>query len=112
MTEQETDFELVRGSENVFQDHCVADPEMRQLRAILAAEVIKTLDARGLSTREAHKVTGVAAADFSRIRNVKLKGFTIDRLMTSLTRLNREIDIMVAPLDKEKSVHFAGLSPA
>jgi predicted XRE-type DNA-binding protein len=112
MTEQETDFELVRGSENVFQNLGVADPEMRQLRAILAAKVIKTLDARGLSTREAHKVTGVATADFSRICYVKLKGFTIDRLMTILTRLNREVDIMVAPLGNETSVHFSGLSPA
>lgn len=112
MIEHEDDFELVRGSGNVFQDLGVADPEMRQLRAILAAEIIKTLDARGLSTRDAHKATGVAAADFSRIRNVKLKGFTIDRLMTILYRLNREVDITVAPLGNEGSGIFGGLAPA
>ena len=44
MTEQKDDIELVRGSGNVFADFDVADASLRQLRAILAAEVVKTLD--------------------------------------------------------------------
>jgi predicted XRE-type DNA-binding protein len=41
-------------------------------------------------------MTGVAAADFSRIRQARLKGFTIDRLMTILDRLNRKVQVSVA----------------
>ena len=49
---------------------------------ILAAEIIKALDRDGLSVRSAQGRTGIAAADFSRIRNADLGRFTVDRLMS------------------------------
>ena len=63
------EIELVRGTGNVFRDFSYADADARQLKAILAAEIIKMLDRKELSVRAAHAQTGVAAADFSRIRN-------------------------------------------
>jgi len=65
-------FELVRGSGNVFRDFGRPNAGVEQARAILAAKIIRTLDERGLSTREAERVTGVAHSEFSRIRNAKL----------------------------------------
>ena len=91
----EEDFELVRGSGNVFADFGRANADMSQLRASLAAEVIKALDAEGLSTRAAEKLTGTSAADFSRLRNAKLAGFTADRLMTLLRKLDRDVHVVV-----------------
>jgi len=38
------DFELVRGSGNVFRDLNLPNPELEQLRAILASRIIKVLD--------------------------------------------------------------------
>ena len=96
MTDQEDDFELVRGSGNVFADLGLPNVELEQLRAILAAEIGKTLAADKLTVRAAEKITGIAAADFSRIRQAKLKGFTIDRLMTILDRLNRDVQVEVS----------------
>ena len=96
MTDREDDFELVRGSGNVFADLGLPDPELEQLRAILAAEIGKTLAADKLTVRAAEKITGVAAADFSRIRQARLKSFTIDRLMTILDRLDRKVQVSVA----------------
>ena len=96
MTGTEDDFELVRGSGNVFADLGMPNPEQRQLRAILAASIIKTLDAEKLTVRAAEAKTGIAAADFSRIRNVKLGRFTIDRLMTILDRLGCEVQVDVS----------------
>ena len=96
MTDQEDDFDLVRGSGNVFADLGLPDAEVEQLRAILAAEIGKTLAADKLTVRAAEKITGVAAADFSRIRQARLKSFTIDRLMTILDRLNRKVQVSVA----------------
>ena len=54
------------------------------------------LDARGLSVRRAGELTGVAAADFSRLRRAKLGRFTVDRLMTILDRLGQEVAVSVA----------------
>jgi hypothetical protein len=47
----------------------------------LAAEIIKVLDRERLTVRAAHSRTGIAAADFSRIRNADLDRFTVDRLI-------------------------------
>lgn len=95
----EDDFELEHGSGNVFADLGLPNPELRQLRAILAAQIIKALDERGLTVRAAHELTGMAAADFSRIRRAKLSRFTVDRLMTVLDRLGQrvEVDVKVVP---------------
>jgi hypothetical protein len=38
------DFELVRGSGNIFRDFDMPNPDLEQLRAILAAQIIKVLD--------------------------------------------------------------------
>jgi hypothetical protein len=40
-----------RGSGNVFRDLGVAEPASRKLKALLAAEIIKALDAEALTVR-------------------------------------------------------------
>ena len=90
------DVEIVRGSGNVFRDLGAREPELRQLKALLAAEVIKALDERQLSVRKAEELTRIAAADFSRIRQAKLNRFTVDRLMTILDRLDQDVRVSVS----------------
>jgi predicted XRE-type DNA-binding protein len=87
--------DLVRGSGNVYADLGMADADVRQLKAILAAQIIRVLDRRGLSVREAHAETGIAAADYSRIRQTKLDRFTVDRLMSILGRLGQKVEVSV-----------------
>ena len=65
-------LEIVRGSGNVFRDLGRPNADAEKLRALLAAEIIKTLDERKLTVRAAGEKTGIAAADFSRLRQVKL----------------------------------------
>lgn len=45
--------------------------------------------------RGAQGRTGIAAADFSRIRNADLKRFTVDRLMSIINRLGSRIEVKV-----------------
>ena len=89
------DFELIRGSGNVFADFGDPNAEVEQLKATLAAQVIHVLDARGLTVRAAAELTGTAAADFSRIRRAKLDRFTIDRLMMVLAKLDQRVEVEV-----------------
>ena len=89
-------IELVRGNGNVFRDFGNPNADLEQARAILAAKIIRTLDVRKLSTREAEKLTGVAHTEFSRIRNVKLDRFTLDRMISILGKLDKEIEISVS----------------
>ncbi len=88
-------LEVVKGSGNVFRDlgHKNADADL--FKAILAAEIIKALDREGLSVRGAQGRTGIAAADFSRIRNADLGRFTVDRLMSIINRLGSRIEVKI-----------------
>ena len=54
---------------------------------MLAAAILRALDGRGLTVRQAAEVTGFAAADFSRVRNARLARFTLDRLVRMLQAL-------------------------
>ena len=86
---------VVRGSGNVFRDLGHKNADVEQFKAILAAEIIKALDHDGLTVRAAHGKTGIAAADFSRIRNADLGRFTVDRLMSALNRLGARVEVKV-----------------
>jgi len=86
---------VVRGSGNVFRDLKHENADIAQLKAILATEIINTLDRDALTVRAAQNRTGVAAADFSRIRNADLDRFTIDRLMAIINRLGSRVDVKV-----------------
>lgn len=88
-------FEVIRGSGNVYRDLGKDNPDLRQFKAILATEIIKALDRDRLTVREAHARTGIAAADFSRIRNADLGRFTVDRLMSIINRLGSRIEVAV-----------------
>jgi predicted XRE-type DNA-binding protein len=95
------EIEIVRGSGNVFRDLGHASPDAEQLKAILAAEIIKMLDRQSLTVRAAHAQTGIAAADFSRIRNADLGRFTLDRLLSIINRLGSRVEVRV----KVRAVH-------
>jgi predicted XRE-type DNA-binding protein len=88
-------LEIVRGSGNAFRDLGRENADAEQFKAILAAEIIKALDRDRMTVRAAHDRTGIAAADFSRIRNADLGRFTVDRLMSVLNRLGARIEIKV-----------------
>lgn len=94
------ELNVIRGSGNAFADFSHPNAEVEQLKAKLAAQIIHVLEARGLTVRAAGEMTGIAAADFSRIRRAKLDRFTIDRLMLVLARLDQRVEVAVTFADK------------
>ena len=92
---REEPMDVVRGTGNVFRDLASKNPDADQFKAILATEIIKALDRERLTVRQANARTGIAAADFSRIRNAALDRFTVDRLMAILNRLGSRIEVKV-----------------
>jgi len=100
-------LDVVRGSGNVFRDLGHKNADAEQFKAILAAEIVKSLDREGLSVRAAHRRTGIAAADFSRIRNADLRRFTVDRLMNIVNRLGSRVDVKVRVRPVAAVVHKA-----
>jgi predicted XRE-type DNA-binding protein len=88
-------LEVMRGRGNVFRDLGHENADIEQFKAILAAEIIKALDREHLTVRAAESRTGIAAADFSRIRNADLGRFTVDRLMSIINRLGSRVEVKI-----------------
>ncbi len=100
-------LEVTRGSGNVFCDLGHKNADVEHFKAILAAEIIRALDRDGLSVRTAHDRTGIAAADFSRIRNADLGRFTVDRLMSIINRLGSRVEVKVRVRPRDTAAHEA-----
>ena len=95
----------MKGSGNVFRDLGYKNADANQVKTILAAEIIKSLDRHGLSVRSAHGRTGIAAADFSRVRNADLGRFTVDRLMSIINRLGSRVEVRIKVRRAEMTAH-------
>ena len=100
-------LEVTRGSRNVFRDLGRKNADAEQFKAILAAEIIKVLDREHLTVRAAHDRTGIAAADFSRIRHADLGRFTVDRLISIINRLGSRVEVKVRVHRAETAAHEA-----
>ena len=55
----------------------------------------RRLTGEGLTVRGAHSRTGIAANDFSRIRNADLGRFTVDRLVSIVNRVGSRVEVKV-----------------
>jgi predicted XRE-type DNA-binding protein len=101
------DIELVRGSGNVYRDFGRPNADLEQARALTAAKIIRIIDERKLSTRDAEKLTGVSYSEFSRIRNTQLGRFTLDRMIAILGKLDENIEVSVSFRARKRRVAAA-----
>src|ERR1035437_3038053 len=88
-------LELIRGSGNIYRDFDSPDADILQLKAILAAEIVKTLDKDGWSVRKAQSLTGIDAGDFSRVRNADFRRVSVERLMAMIDGLGSRVEVKV-----------------
>jgi predicted XRE-type DNA-binding protein len=89
------EIEIVRGSGNIYRDFNLPDADVRQTKVLLASTIVKVLNERQLSSRQAEGVTGIDHSEFVRIRKPDLKRFTIDRLITILNKLDQNVDVSI-----------------
>jgi predicted XRE-type DNA-binding protein len=89
-------FELIKGSGNVYHDFGHPNAGLEQARALVCAKIIQIMDERGLSSRDAEQLTGVSHTEFSRLRNARLSRFTLDRIITILGKLDQNVEINIS----------------
>lgn len=87
--------QIIRGSGNVFDDLALPDAEAMLVKAGLALQIKKAVQARGLSASAAAAILKTQQPKVSDILNGKLKGFSWERLSLYLTRLDMDIEIRV-----------------
>ena len=100
-------LEVVRGSGNIYRDFDIADADVRQLKAILAAEIINMLDRGELSVRRAQGLTGIDAGDFSRVRNADFRRISVERLMAMINGLGSRVEVKVKVRRAATDTHSA-----
>lgn len=89
------DIDVTEGSGNVFEDLGFEDAEELQAKAELTRQIYNILKRRKLSQRAAAKLLGLAQPDVSALVNGRFTGFSLERLITLLNRLDRDVEIVV-----------------
>lgn len=86
---------ITRGSGNVFADLGFADAEERQTKLRLAYALNEIMDAQRLTQAAATERLGLNQPKVSALRNYKLEGFSVERLMTLLNALDQDVEIVI-----------------
>ena len=86
---------VTRGTGNVFADLGFPDAAERHAKLRLAYALNQVLKDRKLSQADAAKALGITQPKVSSLRNYKLAGFSVERLMNLLTALDQDVEIVI-----------------
>jgi len=86
---------ITRGSGNVFADLGFADAEERQTKLRLAYALNAIMAEQRLTQAAAAAKLGLNQPKVSALRNYKLEGFSVERFMTLLNALDRDVEIVI-----------------
>lgn len=83
---------------NVFEDLGFENAEEEKLRAELAIAISRILHERRWTQREAAEVMECSRSDVSAVENMRLDGFTIDRLLRMLRMLGKGVTVVLTDM--------------
>jgi predicted XRE-type DNA-binding protein len=107
-TEDVADDAITRGTGNVFADLGYADAGERQTKLRLVQAINGVIARQRLNQGAAAEKLGVNQPKVSALANYRLDGFSVERLMTFLTALDQDVDIVIR--DKPRSRAAACIS--
>ena len=88
---------VIEGSSNVFADLGLADAEDLRLKAELARQIGHRIRQLGLTQAQTATRLGLKQPDVSRLLSGRHTGFSADRLLALLSRLQVDVDIVLRP---------------
>jgi predicted XRE-type DNA-binding protein len=91
------DVRAVPANGNIFAVLGYEDPEAELARAHLASQLRDIIKSRKLTQSEAGAILGIPQPKVSNLMRGQIRGFSIERLMTFLNRMGREVQINVYP---------------
>jgi predicted XRE-type DNA-binding protein len=86
---------VIEGSGNVFADLGFEDPTLELAKAVLAHSIARVIESRRLTQTQAADLTGLDQPKISSILRGRLGGFSIERLVRTLTALGQDVEITV-----------------
>jgi predicted XRE-type DNA-binding protein len=88
-------IEIERGSGNVYEDLGFKDPDRLLVKAELVAVIASIIGSQGLKQAEAAELLGLTQPKLSNMLRGHFHGFSERRLIDCLTRLGRDVQIVV-----------------
>lgn len=95
------------GTDNVLIDLGLPDAEELTAKVVLAKKINDILERRQLTQSAAAKLLGIPQPKISAIRNYKVRGISLERLMQALTALGQNVEIVVSPAKKKSAARIA-----
>jgi predicted XRE-type DNA-binding protein len=95
MLSEVTMIEIEKSSGNVYADLGMADADEMLVKAKLASKIGEILDARGWSQMEAAEVLGLSQPKLSNMLRGHFRGISEVKMMDCLTRLGRDVRIVI-----------------
>jgi predicted XRE-type DNA-binding protein len=92
-----TPIEIEEGSGNVYADLGFADAGEMLVKAQLVSKINEIIKARRWSQQQAAKVLGIPQPKLSKILRGQFRGVSEAKLLDGLTRLGRDVQIVVGP---------------
>jgi predicted XRE-type DNA-binding protein len=86
---------ITRGTGNLFADLGYADADERQTKLRLAHAINSVITRKRLTQASTAAKLGVNQPKVSALANYKLDGFSVERLMTFLTALDQDVEIVI-----------------
>lgn len=108
----EPDIAVEQGSGNVYADLGYADSESMLLKAQLTAKIAEIIERRALTQARAAEILGLTQPKISAILRGQFRGISEHRLLECLTRLGRDVHIVVKPTPRSRSTGRLTLSVA
>lgn len=100
------------GSGNVFTDLGFNDAGDRRLRVELAMRLNEVLAERELTQTKTAELLGIPQPHVSELKNYRLSRFSSPRLLHFLTRLDRDVEIVIRPKAKKRGSGLLTVSSA
>ena len=88
--------EHTRSSGNVFADLGLPDADERVLKAQLAIQIRRFIEAKGWTQTEAAEAVGLDQPKVSHLLRGRLAGFSVDRLLNILNRLGHSVEVRIS----------------
>jgi predicted XRE-type DNA-binding protein len=85
------------GTRNVLTDLGFPDSEELTAKTILAKKINDIIARRGLTQSRAADMLGMPQPRISALRNYKLRGISLERLMQALVALDQSVEITIRP---------------
>ncbi|MGP3699489.1 helix-turn-helix domain-containing protein [Rhodobacter sp. NSM] len=93
MTEEQSTLEIEVGSGNVFADLGLDDAPELKLKAAIVGQINSILRHRHLTQLQASALLGLPQPKISALKNGRLRGFSLEKLLELMVKLDRDVEI-------------------